>query len=80
MTPITTPIKSPKINKVVQQWQADFVRDLELEFLFELVTAAVYLDIQPLLDLTCLAVAVIIQGKTAAEMRAFFNNKRRLEQ
>jgi len=49
------------------------VRDLELEFLFELVTAAVYLDIQPLLDLTCLAVAVIIQGKTLAEMRAFFN-------
>ena len=73
MTPITTPIKSPKINEVVQQWYADFVRDLEKEFLFELVTAANYLDIKPLLDLTCLAVSVTIQGKTAAEMRAFFN-------
>jgi len=51
MTPITTPIKSQKINEVVQQWYADFVRDLELEFLFELVTAAVYLYIKPLLDL-----------------------------
>ena len=38
-----------------------------------LVTAANYLDIKPLLDLTCLAVSVTIQGKTAAEMRAFFN-------
>ena len=73
MTPITTPIKNPKINEVVQQWYAEFVRDLEKEFLFELVTAANYLDIKPLLDLTCLAVSVTIQGKTAAEMRAFFN-------
>jgi S-phase kinase-associated protein 1 len=73
MTPITTPIKSPKIEEVVQQWYADFVKDLEKEFLFELVTAANYMDIKPLLDLTCLAVSVTIQGKTAPEMRAFFN-------
>jgi len=75
MTPITTPIKSLKIeiNDIVQQWYADFVRDLEPGFLYELVIAANYLDIQPLLDLSCLAVAFTIRGKTANEIREIFN-------
>ena len=41
--------------------------------LFELVTAANFMDIKPLLDLTCLAVAVLIKGKQASELRAMFN-------
>jgi S-phase kinase-associated protein 1 len=73
MTPITTPFKSPKLEELVQQWYADFCKDLDNDFLFELVTAANYMDIKPLLDLMCLEVAVTIQGNTVPEMRAHFN-------
>jgi S-phase kinase-associated protein 1 len=31
------------------------------------------MDIKPLLDLTCLAVSVLIKGKQASELRAIFN-------
>lgn len=72
MTPIQTPLKSSKIEDLVQPWYADFVK-VEQTLLFELVTAANFMDIRPLLDLTCLAVSVLIKGKPANELRALFN-------
>ena len=60
MTPITTPLKSTKIDEIVQEWYADFV-DTDQIMLFELVTAANFMDIKALLDLTCLAVSVLIK-------------------
>lgn len=72
MTPIQTPLKSSKIEDMVQPWYADFVK-VEQGLLFELVTASNFMDIKPLLDLTCLAVAVFIKGKQASELRAIFN-------
>lgn len=72
MTPITTPLKSSKIEDLVQPWYASFVQ-LEQPMLFELVTAANYMDIKSLLDLTCLAVSIYIKGKSAEELRQIFN-------
>lgn len=72
MTQIQTPLKSSKIEDLVQPWYADFVK-IEQALLFELVTAANFMDIKPLLDLTCLAVSVAIKGKTAGELRQIFN-------
>jgi S-phase kinase-associated protein 1 len=72
MAPIQTPLKSSKIEDLVQPWYAEFVR-IDQSLLFELVTAANFMDIKPLLDLTCLAVSVLIKGKTASELRTIFN-------
>jgi S-phase kinase-associated protein 1 len=60
MTAITTPLKSSKIEDLVQSWYVEFVR-VDQTMLFELVTAANFMDIKPLLDLTCLAVSVMIK-------------------
>ncbi|VEU37654.1 unnamed protein product [Pseudo-nitzschia multistriata] len=72
MEPIQTPLKSSKIEDLVQPWYADFVK-VEQSLLFELTTAANFMDVKPLLDLSCLAVSVSIKGKTAAELRDMFN-------
>jgi S-phase kinase-associated protein 1 len=72
MTPIQTPLKSSNIDDLVQKWYAEFV-DLPQKQLFELVAAANYLNIKPLLDLTVLAVSILIKGKSAAELREIFN-------
>ena len=63
MTEIEKPLKSQVMADVVQKWYADFV-DLEQVLLFELILAANYMDIKPLLDLTCATVASMIKGKT----------------
>jgi S-phase kinase-associated protein 1 len=60
VTPITTPLKSNRIGEIVQEWYANFV-DVDQTLLFELVTAANFMDIKALLDLTCLAVSVLIK-------------------
>jgi len=72
MQPVKTPLPSSKIEEVVQKWYADFVK-VDQVLLFELVTAANFMDIKPLLDLTCFAVAVLIKGKSADEIRKIFN-------
>ncbi|CAB9526294.1 phase kinase-associated protein 1 [Seminavis robusta] len=72
MTPIQTPLKSSNIDDLVQKWYAEFV-DLPQKQLFELVAAANYLNIKPLLDLTVLAVSILIKGKSAGELREIFN-------
>ena len=63
MSEIEKPLKSQVMADVVQTWYADFV-DLEQVLLFELILAANYMDIKPLLDLTCATVASMIKGKS----------------
>jgi len=72
MTEIEKPLKSQNMADVVQKWYADFV-DLEQVLLFELILAANYMDIKPLLDLTCATVASMIKGKSPDEIRTTFN-------
>jgi S-phase kinase-associated protein 1 len=72
MTEIEKPLKSTKMADVVQKWYADYV-DVDQVVLFEMILAANYMDIKPLLDLTCATVASMIKGKTPEEIRATFN-------
>jgi S-phase kinase-associated protein 1 len=71
MTPIQTPLKSSKIEDLVQPWYANFVK-VEQALLFELVTAANFMDIKPLLDLTCLAVSVLIKVSQSSQSCSCF--------
>lgn len=72
MSVIKTPIPSNKIEDIVQDWYVDFCKINET-MLFDLVSAANFMDIKPLLDLSCFAVAVLLKGKTESEIRNIFN-------
>ena len=72
MNDIEKPLKSANMNEVVQEWYAQYV-DVEQEVLFELILAANYMDIKPLLDLTCATVASMIKDRTPEEIRKTFN-------
>ena len=57
------------------QWEKDFLQ-MDDQLLFDLILAANYLDIKPLLDSTCKQVAEYIkQCKTPQEIRRRFNIK-----
>ncbi|KAL7751910.1 hypothetical protein RI367_002432 [Sorochytrium milnesiophthora] len=56
----------------IEEWDAEFI-NVEQELLFEIILAANYLDIKPLLDLGCKTVANMIKGKTPEEIRKTFN-------
>ena len=69
---IEKPLSSTDLSQFVGQWHADYV-NVEQEMLFEIVMAANYLDVKPLLELSCAKVASLIKGKTVQEIRQFFN-------
>jgi len=70
---IEKPLKSANLAECVSDaWDAEFVH-VDQELLFELILAANYMDIKPLLDLTCAKVASMIKGKTPEQIRKTFN-------
>ncbi|KAJ9474992.1 Suppressor of kinetochore protein 1 [Pseudozyma hubeiensis] len=56
----------------ISDWDAKFIQ-VDQEMLFEIILAANYLDIKPLLDVGCKTVANMIKGKTPEEIRKLFN-------
>ena len=75
MTEIERPLKSAtKMEDFVQKWYADFV-DEKQDLLFGLIMAAESIGIEPLFDLTCLALDnYLIEGKMSEEITAVFVN------
>ena len=56
----------------IGEWDKEFC-NVDQSTLFDLILASNYLDIQPLLDLSCCTVANMIKGKTAEQIRQIFN-------
>lgn len=57
----------------VQEWYADFASGLDDEMLFELLLAANYLDLAPLLEICAATVGLRAMNKTPEEVAREFN-------
>jgi S-phase kinase-associated protein 1 len=66
--------QTDKTSLDITPWDKNFC-EMDQETLFELILAANFLDIKPLLDLTCKTVANMIKGKSPEEIRKTFNIK-----
>eukprot|EP01127_Copromyxa_protea_P015317 TRINITY_DN438_c0_g2_i1.p1 TRINITY_DN438_c0_g2~~TRINITY_DN438_c0_g2_i1.p1 ORF type:complete len:164 (-),score=53.21 TRINITY_DN438_c0_g2_i1:67-558(-) len=73
-TPKSDEKKDEKRTDDISPWDKNFC-SVDQATLFELILAANFLDIKPLLDLTCKTVANMIKGKTPEEIRKTFNIK-----
>ncbi|KAI8329941.1 E3 ubiquitin ligase complex SCF subunit sconC [Chlamydoabsidia padenii] len=69
--PITTD-ETERRNTDIDEWDQKYM-EVDQETLFDIILAANYLDIKPLLDVGCKTVANMIKGKTAEEIRKIFN-------
>lgn len=59
-------------NTEIDEWNQKYM-EVDQETLFDIILAANYLDIKPLLDIGCKTVANMIKGKSAEEIRRTFN-------
>ncbi|KAL1195393.1 SKP1-like protein 19 [Cardamine amara subsp. amara] len=57
----------------LEAWDANFMKNLDLDTIFSLILAANYLNVKGLLDLVCQTVADHIKDKTPEEVRTIFN-------
>lgn len=81
----TTPINEPPMPSMVMPAEGEsfplvleesfiaFIQRSSPAILCELASAAYYLEVKPLVDLTCRAIADTIKGKTPEEIRSTFN-------
>ncbi|CAO3628759.1 unnamed protein product [Cunninghamella echinulata] len=69
--PVTTN-ETERRNTDIDEWDQKYM-EVDQETLFDIILAANYLDIKPLLDVGCKTVANMIKGKTAEEIRKIFN-------
>lgn len=83
MTEIHTPLTSTRVDDLVQKWYVDFCdtssAGMDDKMLFGLVTAADYMNIQPIMDLACLKVAVLMKGKSRDEIHRMFPSNKIVE-
>ncbi|CAI2180539.1 17682_t:CDS:2 [Funneliformis geosporum] len=70
--PMPTHDDDTKKTDDIDDWDAEFCK-VDQGTLYELILASNYLDIKPLLDLTCKTVANMIKGKSPEEIRKTFN-------
>ncbi|XP_041447681.1 S-phase kinase-associated protein 1-like [Drosophila obscura] len=73
--PIGEDESKEKRSDDIISWDSDFLK-VDQGTLFELIFAAIYLDIKGLLELTCRTVTNMIKGKTPEEIRKTFNIKK----
>lgn len=69
---IPQPLRTANLADVVSDWDNNFI-NLDKETLFELILAENFLDIKPLLELSCAKVASLIKGKSPEQIRKDFN-------
>jgi S-phase kinase-associated protein 1 len=65
---IERPLKSVDLRDLVPEWDAKFV-ELDLDTLYQIILAANFLDVRPLLDLALAKVATNIKGRSTLELR-----------
>ena len=74
MDDIPTPLNGNSFLEIVTQgWYRNFFADKTRAQIFDTLTAANYMGIKPLLDLSCLKVAFELTGKSAEEIREILN-------
>jgi len=73
MAEIPTPLGASNFQDIVtQEFYREFLPEEKVP-VFELLSAANYMGIKPLLDLTCLKVTFMLSGKSAEEIRVILN-------
>ncbi|MCQ2820422.1 MAG: hypothetical protein MJ252_24420 [archaeon] len=69
---IERPLVSTNYQECVDAWDYEYI-NVDLDMVFEIILAANYMDIKPLLELASSKVASIIKGKSPEEIRKTFN-------
>jgi S-phase kinase-associated protein 1 len=70
---IPKPLPSANLLDVTDEWDVAYINSVDLDGNFDIINAANYMDIKPLLDLSCAKIASLMKGKTAEEIRTMFN-------
>ena len=72
---IPKPVPSEKLSAFLDEWDFEFINNIDLDSIFDLMNAASDLGIQSLLDLSSIKVASILKNKGIEDIRYMFNGE-----
>ena len=76
MDKIQKPIPSGDLKDFIsKEWYVDFINKMNNIEIFELIAAANYMDIEPILNLGCVKIASLIKGKSSEEIKNIFDEE-----
>ena len=70
--PIPKPLKNSHIDEILDKWDYDFIIEVPLDDSIDLLNAANYMDIAPLLQLACCRIAREMIDRPVEEVRELF--------
>ena len=70
--PIPKPLKNSHIDEILDKWDYDFIIEVPLDDSIDLLNAANYMDIAPLLQLACCRIASEMIDRPVDEVRELF--------
>ena len=70
---ILFPLPNKDFKNCVDDWDLKYINLDNIEDIFKIMNAANFLNIEPLVNLTCAKIASLIKGKNPAEIRNLFN-------
>ena len=73
--PLERPLKSKDFKECVNEWDYNYM-NVDIDLTFDIISAANYMDIKPLLSLASAKVATIIKFKSIEEIKKAFNIKK----
>jgi len=73
---LETPESNERGIRDLDDWEKAFVGDMDQPATFQLILAANYLDMKPLLNLLCKSVALNLAAKTPEQIKEYFGIKR----
>ena len=65
---IPKPLPNKDFKEIIEEWDYNFI-DIDVNRVFKIMEAANFLDIRPLLNLTCAKISSLIKGKNPSEIR-----------
>lgn len=79
-TKIPKPLPSAELEEVCGEWDLQFINSMSLDDVLDLINAANFFSIRPLLELSCAKIASEMYGKTTEEIREKFDIENDLDE
>ena len=70
---IPKPLPTINLNQIIDEWDFNFISNMDINYIIDLISSANYMGIPSLIDLGCAYIVSLIKGRSADEMREMFD-------
>ena len=70
---IPKPLPTINLNEIIDEWDINYISEMDINKVFDIIEGSDYLGIPSLVDLGCAYISSFIKGRSADEMKNIFD-------